>query len=591
MKIAAKVCVCTFLSVGYCFAQTLPRLPDRIMPYQLRTEGMKLPAQSAYQLSIPEISDRRSETDDSARLRVVAFKLRGAVDRPDLNISIADIHTILHKAKTAPGRIQEFTISELQTLADKITQYYRHRGMILARAYIPAQDVNDGIVVIGILEGYLAQVLPQDNKVFSNDVLTIPFVQLKGEPIVKTRIESALVDVNDFPGLDVFAVLQPGDEVGTSQLVLKVQKEHKGRFAAHLDNHGNPFSGEYRLYLDGSLYNLTQGADELSATIMHTIKPAESMYGSITYERGLFIPKIKLLAMTRWGVSLAYNRYEVMGALSPLGLKGSTQVTNFYIKKALWRGRERNAVIRFSLATKGADVIKLGSNFSNDQLTILGVELNVDFLDRFNGLNEFGVSFYRGIGGFLGSLQANHDEKASRFNESFQKAGGEFNKLVLSYNRLQHLGSLHPILGDNSLLLRYSGQYSNRELLSMEQKAMGGPTNVRAYPSSEFLRDNGYFFSVDLLLDAPGFADHPAFWGKTWSELLQFSLFGDWTRGWNHNATDNDLVELSGIGAGVRFQVPKKFSSRMTIASRTTNNVPSNNREPQVFFDLTYQFY
>ncbi|WP_306823233.1 POTRA domain-containing protein, partial [Janthinobacterium sp. UMAB-60] len=44
-----------------------------------------------------------------------------------------------------PG--SELTLGELRAMASKIASYYQQRGYFLAQAYLPAQDIHDGVVV------------------------------------------------------------------------------------------------------------------------------------------------------------------------------------------------------------------------------------------------------------------------------------------------------------------------------------------------------------------------------------------------------------------------------------------------------------
>ncbi len=50
---------------------------------------------------------------------------------------------------------RELSLADLQRASDVITAYYRERGYFVARAYVPAQDIRDGIVEIMVLEGKL----------------------------------------------------------------------------------------------------------------------------------------------------------------------------------------------------------------------------------------------------------------------------------------------------------------------------------------------------------------------------------------------------------------------------------------------------
>jgi hemolysin activation/secretion protein len=71
---------------------------------------------------------------------------------------------------------KELSPDDLQRAADVITRHYRDRGYFVARAYVPAQDIRDGIVEITVLEGRLDRV--------------------SVKPISKTRLREQVVESN-----------------------------------------------------------------------------------------------------------------------------------------------------------------------------------------------------------------------------------------------------------------------------------------------------------------------------------------------------------------------------------------------------------
>ncbi len=52
----------------------------------------------------------------------------------------------------------EIPLSEIYAIADRITKFYQDQGYILARAYIPAQEIESGEVNIAVAEGTIADV-------------------------------------------------------------------------------------------------------------------------------------------------------------------------------------------------------------------------------------------------------------------------------------------------------------------------------------------------------------------------------------------------------------------------------------------------
>ena len=79
---------------------------------------------------------------------------------------------------------KELSLDDLQRVADVITRHYRDRGYFVARAYIPAQDIRDGMVEITVLEGRVDRV----------SVKPIGDTRLR-EQVVQSALQKALPNV------------------------------------------------------------------------------------------------------------------------------------------------------------------------------------------------------------------------------------------------------------------------------------------------------------------------------------------------------------------------------------------------------------
>lgn len=554
-----------------------------------RTNRIPMTKPSGVHLTIPPVKDRiiQDVDCDSSPEQCILVRhlvLQGVVDRPEHKIFIKDIEAIVHLEHP-----RHFSLAGLQAIADKITNYYRGKDregsqMMVARAFIPAQDVEDGIVTIQVIEGTLKVLEVEDNDLYSADLLGHPFKELVGQPITKHELETALLRVSDYPGVQTIGVLKPGREVGTSDLVLKVNHEDPYAFALRADNHGTDFTGEYRFYFDATAYNLTGGADTLSATVMHTVDPDQSIYGSILYQR-LIRSSWSWVNNSYWGLSYQVNDYDVEGALDAAELEGTTQTGSLYWTKSLIRLRNFTFNTRLGMDIRRAQVDTNDQQFSRDKLTVFDLGLSAYHVDHyFKGVNQLEFHYRRGVANLFGSLDSNHDPDSGRFDGNGEPAGGNFDKFTLQYSRYQTL------IPHFALLFRFDGQYSTDTLVSMEQMSLGGPNSVRAYPISEFLRDRGLFTSAELLMDAPGFYDAEAFDGRTWGDILQISLFLDYAKGWNENAIFNDdRVELSGYGLGLRFNLDP-ILARFTVSEKLSQLHPSDDDQPQFYFDVSYKF-
>ncbi|MCP4493532.1 MAG: ShlB/FhaC/HecB family hemolysin secretion/activation protein, partial [Gammaproteobacteria bacterium] len=156
-------------------------------------------------LDIPGVRDRDPDPDSGPRLNITRFKLEGIVEYPELGITKADIEGLIEKIRfdlmeefnvlesgftkteidevskllvaieeeTTDRHVTELevqrlvwlvrkqrssrgvTLGQIETVADRITQFYRQRGFHLAKAYIPKQEARDGVVTLALLLGSL----------------------------------------------------------------------------------------------------------------------------------------------------------------------------------------------------------------------------------------------------------------------------------------------------------------------------------------------------------------------------------------------------------------------------------------------------
>jgi hemolysin activation/secretion protein len=53
---------------------------------------------------------------------------------------------------------KNISLNDVWEIAMNITKLYRSKGYFLSRAYIPAQEIDGGIVAIAIVEGYITKV-------------------------------------------------------------------------------------------------------------------------------------------------------------------------------------------------------------------------------------------------------------------------------------------------------------------------------------------------------------------------------------------------------------------------------------------------
>ncbi|WP_299204928.1 ShlB/FhaC/HecB family hemolysin secretion/activation protein [uncultured Amphritea sp.] len=481
-----------------------------------------------------------------------------------------------------------FTLGRLQQLADKITNYYRAKGLVLATAYVPAQDVVNNTVELHLLMGELGEIEVSGDSSYDAETISRVFADQIGKPLNKSDIESSLLTVLDYPGLDISGVLEPGESVGSTKMLININSEDRVSGAVYLDNKGSQYSGEERLGLDLSVNNPLGLADRLTLNFIIQNKPEvegdfsvdNAKYSGATYE---FSP-----VDSDYIASLHYHQsdYEVGRDLAAFAFAGKSKQWKAGLKKQLGRSRTRNSYVKAELVHDQVENTQASEQSSADKLTALVAAYGYDFSDNIfgGGFTRGEVSVQHGFAGVLGAME-NNDLNASR-TSSEGPAPAEFNLFEFNLSRYQRLSD------NNALILKFNAQYSPDSLFSVKQFGMGGFDSVRAYPSGEYLADSGFYTGLELISNAPGFSDKPAFNNRTWGEVLQLMLFADYAHGYKNNALlgEESQLDLSGLGVGVRLMPAESFTATLTVATPLGDRKASNDRDPQVYGELNYLF-
>ena len=535
------------------------------------------------QLGLVDVDDNGFTEAERERISDV---MRGLVDAKDPNKQMLDLADLLQGLRDQRFRRRAgMTIGQIQEVAAAVTERYRGAGFILAQAFVPAQEVDDGVVTIEVFEGKLGTVIFQGNEVYRDAVLAAPFEDLIDAPVTAAGIESAILTTSDFPGVSVFGVFQPGTDVGETDLVVRVQDERSWQGSLRADNYGTRFTGQYRVFADLQFNNPTGVGDRFYAAILRQFDPTNGRFWKLEYERPIFDPG------TTIGVSGQRNPFDVSG--STPGLAGESEIFRIFGRHSLVRSRQKNVSSILTWRRSNAVTTLDGNEVAEDVLSVMELELDFDSIDsRTKGLNLGALGFTFGLGDLLGGVGDGKVADSggvcpSRTGGSGDCATNNFFKTYGSYSRLQKLAE------DVSLLLRTEGQWSPSLLTSLEQFNIGGPASVRAYPVSEALFDSGVFGSLELTVNAPGFSHVPAFGGLTWGQVLRVSFFSDLAYGRLNDPAGSDRVtgSFSGYGAGLGVGIPGDVQGRLQYARPFPGAGPASDGDyGRWWLEVTYQF-
>lgn len=491
------------------FAATLPDAGQSIREVELTP--LQLPPKQTLELNLPDAPSEGVKADGPT-LQVTAFRITG-----NSSFTESELQTLLVDLQ---GRV--VSLGELQAGANRITRLYRERGYPLARAYLPAQEVDGGIVQIAVLEGHYGQVQLQNDARLKGAALA-PLTGLQsGDAVRAAPLERSLLLLNDTPGVEVKSTLTPGASVGTTDLLVDVQPGPLVSGSVDLDNYGNRFTGEYRLGGSLNLNNPLGLGDQLSLRAMSSDEQQQ-------YYRAAYQLPIGPWA-TQVGMSYSDMDYELARDFDDLDAHGNARVTSIYAIQPLLRSRNLSLFAQLQFDDKRLkDDIDLFARKSDKRARVVIGSLTGNSRDNFlgGGVNSFALAWSQG--------SLNIDGKNNQLIDDLTAGTqGRFHKINPSLVRLQRVTDRF------SLYTQAQGQWTDGNLDSAEKISLGGIYGVRAYPQGEASGDQGWLANIELR-----YALTPAWQLATFVDHGQVRLNKDtWSDGDNHRS-----LSAAGLGA------------------------------------------
>ena len=472
-------------------------------------------------------------------------------------------------AITAKYENKELNLAEMNQIAEKITASYRAEGYIIAYAFIPQQEIKEGVLEIGVIEGKTADITVTGNKSFSSDFIRNHLQMIQKDPSLRqSTLERALLILNEYPSLNVKASLQSGKEFGETDVTAQVKDSMPISGSLTYDNFGSDVTSKSRLTAEFNIGNLLTSGDYLmfrGLTGLDRIDLQNLSYGRVDY----LIPVA--YNGTKAGIYYSNSVYEAGEEYAILDIHGKTHVAGIYVTHPLVRTRDTSLDVKLGFDYKDIYEYMLNETQSQDKIRVVNLGLTYNFVDNFSGRNIISFTYDQGIRDIFGG-NGDNDRSTSRLN-----ADGGFNKATLDLARIQKLP------GYNHFIFRASGQYSNDDLFVAEQFFLGGMSSVRGFKPSSQSGDRGYSLSGELYL-APPYPEAKIF-SQNLGDTIKFVLFADHGGVFKNDIQpgEDKVSYMTSIGAGLRLYAGKYFSARMDWAvPRIDGQFKTNHSETYV---------
>lgn len=468
------------------------------------------------------------------------------------------------------------TLASLKAAAARITALYHQRGYPLAYAYLPAQQIKNGIVKIAVVEPRYDHIAVQYATPQTRGLP--PRLQASqarktlglqpGQPVEQSSLERGLLLLNQTPGVRVAGTLVPGSQPATTTLQATVTDTPVMRATLGVDDYGSNFTGRMRTLVNASLDDPFGYGGQLAVNGLVTS-------GGLLKSTGGSITSPDLWNGLRVGAYASHTTYTLGGQFAPLEEGGTANQYGGDIQMPLILAPGRILAARLDLLhddfRQSSAVV--GSN-DHSTINLARLALNGALADALQGVTSGGLSVTLGYN-HISSAGARAADAAG------PQTRGHF---WIAQARVQRSQALPARF---HLRASLSGQVASRNLDGSQKFYLGGPAGVMGYAVGEGGGDQGVLARLGLFhaipLPLPG--------SLTFGALLQggevwryHSRFG--------GALSNNRLRMAGAGPELAYQFESWVAIQLDYIRQLGATLPTHgaNSHGQLWGSLRISF-
>ena len=530
-----------------------PRLASAQVPLEAQSENIEkslrqsLPKEFPSDSKAPKIKNKTGPTGKAFAAGPTFFlkkiKLIGnSVISDERLMSLVDL-----------GEGQDVNLSMLHAMADKITAFYASEGYLLARAFIPKQEIKDNTAEITIFEGRINKVVVQGNKKLSKESIEKRMKMVQNQLAVKEQtLERVLLELNEMMGVEVTTVLKPGELPGTSDLVLDVAESKPYTVSFDSDNFGSRFTGPERYGLSMTYANIFTLGDQFATRWTRSEWGQNSFTSFFTFPINAYGTRIKL--------NHTFLENELGGSLKSLAAGGTFTAYGFEVSQLVHKSRKASFSVRTRLDVKHVENEAQGSYTTKDNLMNVSLGFAGNQSDSFLGRTFYDLNLEMGL----------RERDSGRALVSRKGGHGEIFTTSIKLTRLQSAKILNSYF-----TLKFEGQYNSDRALTSYLFGIGGMGSVRGYPLSGFQGDHGYNSSVEYTVPFPWDVSFGKSSIPDLSKILSFTSFVEHGQTYVRAKQSGEVDQhLTSAGGGLKLTLPKIEGNRPAFRFAATYGIP-----------------
>lgn len=374
------------------------------------------------------------------------------------------------------------TLTEARQAAARITQHYREAGFMLARAYLPEQKLNQGVLTIAVLEGMLSEVQIENTSALSDELIKEYLDNIPTKTAAQEEpINRAVLLLGDVPGVDnVTGRLTPGEKTGETSLILAVKPQPLFSGKLEFDNYGSLYTGRYRF---GGMIDINSPFGYGERFSAHILGSNDGLiYGHADAQMPVGYDGLTL------GLGVGHNVYSLGNSFATLDAIGDATTATLTLKYPWLRSVNANIYTQASFEHRErSDEVRATGSKTDKSVQVGSIALQAMAYDNWlgGGLTQGSFSVTSGYLNIDTPIAAAIDSIST-------KSQGNYAKFNWYFSRQQALVS------DFTLGLQFLGQWTYKNLDSWEKFSLGGPGAARAYAVSEAMGDIGWLARMEL---------------------------------------------------------------------------------------------
>ncbi|MFB4205149.1 ShlB/FhaC/HecB family hemolysin secretion/activation protein [Arhodomonas sp. KWT2] len=493
-------------------------------------EAAQQPGDEGPVLDVPEMrSGKLPETGERFTLKGVRFTESTVIPEERLRAIASDY----------VGR--EVGFDDLNEMVARINRIYDERGQLTARAMIPPQRLDDGILRVTIVEGRLGSLRIEGNTYTHEDYIRSVIPVAPGEFVDVPALRQRLQTLNRLSGLRYSAGLEAGEGFGESNVRVDVREPQRWRAQVFANTNGSDSTGQYQ----AGTFLVVNGPRGVSDRLVVYGIGAEGLAsGYLGYEMPVTDSGGRL------NVSATYTRTKIVGGgFEQLDITGdSKQVSASYIGPWMnWGQTVLDWNARASWLDSGSEIS--GGTLSDTKLYRLGTGVVL------RGVGASGARWR-----VSQELVVNRSDVFGEETQTYATFPGE-----ATY--------AHPFTPRISGLVKGSWQYAIKDqFASPSYYQAGGQSSVRGYDRGVLSAARGGAVSAEA-----HWRVHPT------TDLFYFVDYG-FVEG-----RSQDFEQLRSTGAGVSAGTGTNWNASLTVGV-PLRDVTQDQDSYRIHAQLSYSF-